>query len=96
MECTLGEYDKMAEEPQTNQEKLIALLKTMFQFDHADLDFGIYRIMAMKHDEIEHFLTKELPLLKLNTELNGEYIFSDKSPKEVVARCRKAGWPDLE
>lgn len=87
MECTLGEYDKMAEEPQTNQEKLIALLKTMFQFDHADLDFGIYRIMAMKHDEIEHFLTKELPS-EINTELNGIHL-SDKSPKEVIADVEK-------
>jgi len=77
----------MAEEPQTNQEKLIALLKTMFQFDHADLDFGIYRIMAMKHDEIEHFLTKELPS-EINTELNGIHL-SDKSPKEVIADVEK-------
>ena len=33
----------------------------MFQFDQADLDFGIYRIMNAKHDEIEEFLNKDLP-----------------------------------
>jgi len=43
------------------QEKFIKLLKDMFQFDQADLDFGIYRIMNAKHDEIANFLDKELP-----------------------------------
>ena len=32
----------------------------MFQMDQADLDFGIYRIMNAKRDEIEKFLDKEL------------------------------------
>lgn len=32
----------------------------MFQMDQADLDFGIYRIMNQKRDEIERFLDKEL------------------------------------
>ena len=43
------------------QEKFINLLKEMFQFDQADLDFGIYRIMNAKHDEIEKFLNEDLP-----------------------------------
>lgn len=43
------------------QQKFIDLLKEMFQFDQADLDFGIYRIMNAKHDEIEKFLEKNLP-----------------------------------
>lgn len=43
------------------QQKFIDLLKEMFQFDQADLDFGIYRIMNAKHDEIEKFLEKDLP-----------------------------------
>lgn len=44
------------------QQKFIDLLKEMFQFDQADLDFGIYRIMNAKHDEIEKFLEQELPV----------------------------------
>lgn len=43
------------------QEKFINLLKEMFQFDQADLDFGIYRIMNAKHGEIEKFLNEDLP-----------------------------------
>lgn len=43
-----------------NQKKLIALLNQMFQFDQADLDFGIYRIMNMKRDEISDYLNNRL------------------------------------
>ena len=41
-------------------EKLKKLLAELFQFDHADLDFGIYRIMNAKRDEISRFLEKDL------------------------------------
>lgn len=33
----------------------------MFQFDQSDLDFGIYRIMRMKRDEVNRFIEEELP-----------------------------------
>jgi len=38
-----------------------ALLRELFQFDCADLDFGIYRIMNYKRGVIEKFITKDLP-----------------------------------
>ncbi len=44
----------------TSYEKLSALLKELFQLDQADLDFGIYRIMNQKRDEISRFLDAEL------------------------------------
>jgi len=44
-----------------NQKKLINLLKEMFRFDQADLDFGIYRIMRMKREEISRFIEEDLP-----------------------------------
>ena len=37
------------------------LLRQMFQFDCADLDFGIYRIMNYKRDAIEKFICEKLP-----------------------------------
>lgn len=37
------------------------LLRELFQFDCADLDFGIYRIMNYKRDAIEGFINDELP-----------------------------------
>ena len=40
--------------------KFKRILREMFQMDQADLDFGIYRIMNQKRDEIEKFLDKDL------------------------------------
>lgn len=45
----------------TPLEKFQSLLGELFQFDCADLDFGIYRIMNYKRDVIENFITSELP-----------------------------------
>ena len=45
---------------QTNLEKLQKLLREIFQFDSAELDFGIYRIMNYKRDVIEKFITQDL------------------------------------
>ena len=42
-------------------EKFQSLLRELFQFDCADLDFGIYRIMNHKRDVIERFITNDLP-----------------------------------
>jgi adenine-specific DNA-methyltransferase len=42
-------------------EKFQDLLHDLFQFDSADLDFGIYRIMNHKRDVIERFITQDLP-----------------------------------
>src|SRR5947199_7497145 len=43
-----------------NYQKLRGLLQELFQLDQADLDFGIYRIMNQKRDEIVRFLDKDL------------------------------------
>ncbi len=37
------------------------LLRDLFEFDCADLDFGIYRILNYKREVIEEFITKTLP-----------------------------------
>ena len=36
------------------------LLKTIFQFETSDLDFGIYRILNYKRDQIRKFIEKDL------------------------------------
>lgn len=43
-----------------NKDRLQKLLKELFQFDNADLDFGIYRIMNKKREEIENFINHDL------------------------------------
>ena len=37
------------------------LLRELFQFDCADLDFGIYRIMNHKREAVEKFIAEQLP-----------------------------------
>lgn len=41
-------------------DKLIRLLKELFQLDQPDLDFGLYRIMHARADEISQFLDQDL------------------------------------
>ena len=43
-----------------NRRQLQSLLRELFQFDYADLDFGIYRILNEKRDEIERFIERDL------------------------------------
>ena len=44
----------------TPREKFQELLKKLFQFNCAELDFGIYRIMNHKRAVIERFIEKDL------------------------------------
>jgi len=43
-----------------NLQKFQDLLKKLFQFESADLDFGIYRILNYKRDRIEKFIDEDL------------------------------------
>lgn len=44
-----------------NYEKLQAVLREIFEIDKADLDFGIYRIMNQKREDVNKFIEKQLP-----------------------------------
>ena len=54
---------------QANLSKFQGLLRELFQFDCADLDFGIYRIMNHKREAIEKFINEKLPAA-ITTELD--------------------------
>lgn len=75
-------------------EKLLILLKELFQLDQPDLDFGLYRIMHAKSTEVEQFLEKDLlPQVQAAFEL---YKTADKREIEkelakVVAAIEAAG-----
>jgi hypothetical protein len=43
-----------------NFDKLKMKLRELFELDKADLDFGIYRILRVRHKEITEFLDKHL------------------------------------
>ena len=47
--------------PPEEQARFQDLLRELFQFDCADLDFGIYRIMNHKRDVIDRYIDRELP-----------------------------------
>jgi adenine-specific DNA-methyltransferase len=42
-------------------DRLRSLFRELFQLDLADLDFGLYRILRLKRDEIDEFLDVQLP-----------------------------------
>lgn len=42
-------------------EKFQTLLRELFQFEHADLDFGVYRIMNLRRARLEQWINQELP-----------------------------------
>lgn len=72
-------------------------LQEIFMMDHAELDFGIYRIMNHKRNQINDFLDKQL-LPQVEQTLK-EYVKTDislqKELEEVIDGCRKAGYdPD--
>ena len=72
----------------TNLEKLRVLLQELFQLDQADLDFGIYRIMNQKRDEVVRFLDKELlPQVK---EAFSQYKSADKTVLQAELNKLKA------
>ncbi|RTI02132.1 site-specific DNA-methyltransferase, partial [Thermus scotoductus] len=45
----------------SSKEKFQQLLRELFEFDNADLDFGIYRIMNYKRQVIERWISNDLP-----------------------------------
>lgn len=45
----------------TPLERLQQLLRDLLQLDLVDLDFGIYRLLRLKHDEVTAFLEEQLP-----------------------------------
>jgi adenine-specific DNA-methyltransferase len=43
------------------------LMRELFQHDLSDLDFGIYRLLRLKRDEVEAFINEQLPTMRGST-----------------------------
>ena len=71
----------------TALEKFQDLLHRLFQFDCADLDFGIYRIMNQKRDVVEAFIDKAL-VQTVRRQLNQGTL---KEQDELATRLRELG-----
>jgi len=73
-------------------EQLQSLLRDLFQYDCADLDFRIYRLLRLKRDDVEAFLGEQLPR-RVDEAFRGaageERGKLEKELAELAARIRK-------
>ena len=74
-------------------ESFIKKLKEIFMMDHAELDFGIYRIMNQKRSDIQDFLeTDLLPQVKqLLAENNSAASALNEELKQAIQACHSVG-----
>lgn len=72
-----------------NIKKFQELLRELFQFDCADLDFGIYRIMNYKRDVIEKFILEKLPEAVSHELEQGALAGQSQAAKELEAAIKK-------
>jgi len=69
-------------------EKFQSLLREIFYFDCADLDFGIYRIMNHKRAVIEQFINEELPTA-IKKELNEGALAEQGQAQDALQTAKK-------
>lgn len=79
--------------------RLVSKLKELFQLDQPDLDFGFYRIMHAKADQVTEFLEKDL--LKIVEEAFGQAGDDKKAELQaaydnVIEQAKKYGAPNPE
>ncbi|HPP53056.1 MAG TPA: hypothetical protein PK777_08910, partial [Thermoguttaceae bacterium] len=68
--------------------KFQALLRELFQFDCADLDFGIYRIMNYKRAVLERFIAQDLPQM-VDEELRKDALAEQKHALEILEAAKQ-------
>ncbi|MEA1964281.1 MAG: site-specific DNA-methyltransferase, partial [Candidatus Aerophobetes bacterium] len=71
-----------------SREKLKELLKELFQFDCRELDFGIYRIMNYKRQEISDFIENDL-IKAVEKEFDKYKAATQKEIKEEFDKVKK-------
>ena len=71
-----------------HQQRFQALLRELFQFDSADLDFGFYRIMNHKRDAIERYIAEDLPRT-IADELSRGMLAEQAIVREQLARAQE-------
>ena len=81
------------------RDRLKALLKELFQLDKPELDFGLYKIMHAKSQQITHFLDNDL--LKeieaaFGAESAGRVQQAEQKVAEAIDQAKKFGAPDPE
>ncbi|MDE3258794.1 MAG: site-specific DNA-methyltransferase [Gemmatimonadota bacterium] len=69
-------------------EKFQDLLRELFQFECADLDFGIYRIMNHKRDVLKRFIVEDLPE-SVAAELEKDALATQSRAIDELNECRQ-------
>lgn len=75
-------------------EKLKRLLKELFQLDQPDLDFGLYRIMHAKSEEVTRFLEEDLlPQVRvaLGQHKVADKLELEKELRKIISGIEEAG-----
>lgn len=67
-------------------EKLVTKLKEIFQIDRPELDFGIYRILHARREQIDDFLNNRLAA-KVQTTLAGNAAAEENAIKSALAEA---------
>ena len=73
----------------------VAKLQEIFMMDHAELDFGIYRIMNKKRDEIQHFLQYDL-LPQVKQSIQGETNNAQQAKQRITEIEKQLGTSDMD
>ncbi len=78
----------------SHAQKFQELLRELFQFDCADLDFGIYRIMNHKRDVVERFISRDLPQA-IDDELSSGLLARQAEANARLEEARQQVWERL-
>jgi adenine-specific DNA-methyltransferase len=81
-----------------HRDKFQGLLRELFQFNCADLDFGIYRIMNYKREVIEKFIAQDLPKAivdELNRAALADQAQAAKELKEIAEQITQTLGKDV-
>ncbi|WVM88030.1 hypothetical protein UMZ34_16995 [Halopseudomonas pachastrellae] len=74
---------------QQRREKFAELLREMFQLNQPELDFGLYRIMHARKDDVNRFIEQDLP--RITRDAFASFASSDKAElQKELELARKA------
>ena len=77
---------------QESLQKLQTLLQQLFRADAADLDFGIYRIINYRRDQIQNFIDEKLPAIVQNAlDTNTEAASAHEHINELENQVQELG-----
>ncbi len=77
------------EKAKQRRDKFAALLRDMFQLDQPELDFGLYRILHARKDDVNRFIEQDLP--SIAQDAFKDFSSQDKAQLEQeIAKARQA------